>query len=89
MIDKINNNSLSEVPNEVARHRSAPSKNTAGQQADASLQLTHNSLIEDAKQVQIQDQNAVAKARELIDTGQLDTGENIRAAAEAMVQFGI
>ena len=89
MIDKINNNSISDILNEVSRHRSAPSKNTSGEQADASLQLTHNSIIEGAKQIQINDQAAVERARQLIDSGQLDTPENIRAAAETIAQFGI
>jgi hypothetical protein len=89
MIDKINNNSISDVLNEVSRHRSGSSKNTAVPQADASLQLTHNALIEEAKQTQIQDQTAVERARQLINSGQLDTVENIRAAAEAIAQFDI
>jgi hypothetical protein len=85
----IDNNSISDVLNEVSRHQAGSSKNTAVPQADASLQLTHNTLIEEAKQTQIQDQAAVENARQLINSGQLDTVENIRAAAEAIAQFGI
>ena len=89
MIDKINNNQISDILKESFPQQTAPSTGDADNQADASLQVTYGDLIEEAKQSQQQDADAVDQARKLISSGQLDTPENIRAAAEAIVKFGI
>lgn len=89
MIDKIDNNKVSDVLKEVASKQKEPSKGSAGNPADASLQISYESLIEQAKKVPVQDANAVEEARKLLLSGQLDTPENIRSAAEAIVKFGI
>ena len=88
MIDKIENNKLPDVMKQTSKH-SGPSTNSANNLEDASLQITHDSLIEQANNVPSQNSNAVEEARQLILSGQLDTPENIRAAAEAIIKFGV
>jgi hypothetical protein len=87
MIEKIENNQLSDLMKGTSK-QSAPST-PANIQEDASLQITHESLIQQASQVPSQNFNAVEEAKQLILSGQLDTPENIRAAAESIVKFGI
>ena len=45
--------------------------------------------IEQAQQIPSEDTGAVQQARELLSSGQLDSPENIRAAAEAIVKSGV
>jgi hypothetical protein len=88
LIEKIKNNQISNILKESSKQLDS-SKSSENTQADALLQVSHDSLIEQAKQVPSEDENAVQKARQLLLSGQLDTPENIRAAAEAIVKFGI
>ena len=87
MIDKINNNRISDILKEAFPKQTAPVTGDTNNQADASLQVSYNSLIEKAKQTQ--EVTSVEQARKLIDSGQLGTPENIRAAAEAIAKLGI
>ena len=86
MIDKINNNRISNILQEAFPKQTAPAAGDANQ-VDASLQVSYDSLIEQAKQTQ--EVTSVEQARKLIASGQLDTPENIRAAAEAITILGI
>jgi len=56
---------------------------------DASLQISFEGLIEQAKQAPDQDDSAVARAKAMIASGQLDTPENIGKAAQNMLKLGI
>ncbi len=56
---------------------------------DASISVEYGNLIAEASQLQRADQHTVERAQELISSGQLDTPENIRAAALHLTQFGI
>jgi hypothetical protein len=69
--------------------QTAPVADDTNDQADASLQISYSSLIEQAKQSQQQEAITVEQAQKLIASGQLDTPENIRAAAEAIAKLGI
>jgi hypothetical protein len=69
--------------------QSSPSNIPAKAGLDASLQVNYDSLIEQAKQIPPEDANVVQQAKELLSSGQLDNPENIRAAAETIVKFGI
>ena len=57
--------------------------------ADASLQVDFASLIDQANQTPQEDTEAVQQAQELLLSGQLESPENTRAAAENIVEFGI
>jgi hypothetical protein len=89
MLDKINNNRISDILKEAFPKQAAPVTGDANDQADASLQVSYDSLIEQAKQPQPPEADAVEQARKLIASGQLDTPENIRSAAEAITKLGI
>ncbi|PKL50656.1 MAG: hypothetical protein CVV39_00970 [Planctomycetes bacterium HGW-Planctomycetes-1] len=89
MIEKIENNPASDILKEQSSRISETSKGSANNQTDASLQISSNSLVEKAKQVPTEDANAVQQARQLLLSGKLDTPENIRAAAESIVKFGV
>jgi len=89
MIDKINNNRISDILKETFPKQTAPVTGDTNNQADASLQISYGSLIEEAKQSQPTEADTVEQARKLIASGQLDTLENIRKAAEAITKLGI
>lgn len=89
MIEKIENNQVPDILKELSSKPSESSKGSANNLTDASLQISNSSLIEQAKQVPTEDANVVQQARQLLLSGKLDTPENIRAAAEAIVKFGV
>jgi hypothetical protein len=60
-----------------------------GTNADASLQIEYASLIEKTLETAQTDEEAVRKAQELLQSGQLENPENIRQAAENILRFGI
>lgn len=89
MIEKIENNQVPDILKESSAMQSSPSNIPAKAGLDASLQVNYDSLIEQAKQIPPEDANVVQQAKELLSSGQLDNTENIRAAAETIVKFGI
>jgi hypothetical protein len=89
MIEKIENNQVPDILKELSSKPSESSKGSANNLTDASLQISNNSLIEQAKQIPTEDANKVQQARQLLLSGKLDTPENIRAAAESIVKFGV
>ena len=89
MINKINNNQIPDILKDAFPKQTAPSTGGTANQADASLQVSYESLIEKAKESQQQEVITVDQARKLIASGQLDTPENIRSAAEAIAKLGI
>lgn len=89
MIEKIENKQILDILKEASSKQSERSGRPAGNLADASLQISHESLIEQMKQVPSEDTNVVEEARRLLLSGQLDTPENIRSAAEAIAKFGV
>ncbi|MCE5340921.1 MAG: hypothetical protein LLF92_07315 [Planctomycetaceae bacterium] len=88
MIEKIDNSQVPDVMKDILK-QSGPSAPKANNLEDASLQITHQEIIEQAGQLPSQDTNAVEEARKLIMSGQLDTPENIRAAAQNIAKFGV
>jgi len=89
MIEKIENNQVPNILKESSAMQSGPSNTPAKTGLDASLQVSYDSLIEQAKKIPSEDTNVVQQARELLLSGQIDNPENIRAAAEAIVKLGI
>ena len=89
MIEKIENNPVPDILKESSAMQPSPSNSPAKIGLDASLQVSYDSLTEQAKQLQPEDAGVVQRARELLLSGQLDDPENIRAAAEAIIKFGI
>lgn len=87
MIDKIDSNQIQGF--KPANKPAVVSKAAQNTNANVSAEVNYAPLIEKAKQLPPTDDNAVKEAKELIASGQLDTPENIRAAAENIVEFGI
>jgi hypothetical protein len=87
MIDKININSIlfdGSTPNQPDRPR-----NLQNQQADATLQISFDKLIEQATKMPPADAEVVNKAKQLLDSGLLDSEANIRQAAENIASLGV
>jgi len=89
MIEKIENNQVPDILKESSAMQSKSSNTPAKTGLDASLQVSYDSLIEQATQIPPEDADVVQQARELLSSGQLDNLQNIQAAAEAIVKFGI
>ena len=58
-------------------------------EADATLQIDNARLIEQATNSQPTDTDAVQKAKELMQSGQLDNPANIKEAAANIIKFGV
>ncbi|HUW17791.1 MAG TPA: hypothetical protein VMW16_00645 [Sedimentisphaerales bacterium] len=57
--------------------------------ADASLRVNYAFLIDKAMQTPDTEANAVQQAQELLQSGQLESPENIQKTAENITKFGI
>jgi len=92
MIDKININQIPD-PRRAGDGSSADqpnrTKQVANDKADATLQIDYARLIEQAIQSRETDTDAVQKAKELLQSGQLDNPANIREAAANIIKFGV
>lgn len=88
MINKINNQT-SDILINVSKKNAQTSRVSSESQADASLQTSYGDMIREAQQLQTEDITAVERARRLLLSGQLDSPESIRQAAENIVEFGI
>jgi hypothetical protein len=89
MIDNIQNNQITQAMGMNALpHPEAPSR-PAADGSDATLQVSFADLIRQAIQASETETDAVQKAKELLQSGQLTTPQNIRSAAANMVEFGI
>jgi len=88
MIEKIDTNQIQDPLGKSSSkqpncHRVFPDS------GDVSLQVNYASLINKATQIPQADTKAVQQARQVLLSGQLESPENIRAAAENIVNFGI
>jgi len=89
MINKINNNQISDLLKEAFVKQPNGSRPAEDENADVLLQVSYGGLVEKAQHAPAEDVSAVERARHLLATGQLDTPENIRKAAENILKFGI
>jgi hypothetical protein len=89
MIDKININQISDHFDGSSAGKSNRSKAVTSNQADDTLQIGNARLMEQAVNSQPTNTDAVQKARELIQSGQLDTPASIKEAAANIAKFGV
>lgn len=89
MIEKVDANEIKNLLENLSAKPSGTAGTAADDQADASLQVNYDSLIENSKQVPQPDPTAVQKARQLLLSGQLESEENFQAAAEEIGESGI
>jgi hypothetical protein len=89
MIEEVDTNQI----RDFLEKSSSRQPNSAGplpnEDVDVSVQVNYASLIDKALQSPQTDDQAVQRARELLLSGQLETLENTREAAEYIVTFGI
>ncbi|MCP4452081.1 MAG: hypothetical protein GY809_11510 [Planctomycetes bacterium] len=102
MINELNNNQVSDgalnartgvlgaaqTVNQNASQQ-VGTRNSTDNTQDASLKVSFGSLIEQAKQAPAEDGSAVARAKALIASGQLDTPENIQKAVQNILKYGV
>jgi hypothetical protein len=89
MIDKINSNQIQDILGSSSAKQPESAKILSDSTADVSIQVEYASLINKAMQIQHLDTDTVGKAQRLLLSGQLESPQNIRAAAENIVKLGI
>ena len=88
MINKINNNPIQQFIKNVQPETQNRIKSNASSDS-VSASVSCDKLLAQAQQLDTEDNHAVQNARKLLLSGQLDTPENIRKAAENILKFGI
>lgn len=83
MIDKINNNQVQNLINSGKQPN--PTKNVPNNDIDASLQINYAPVMQNNDN----DTEAIERARNLLLSGELESPENIKDAAENIIEFGI
>jgi len=89
MIDKIDNSQIQDILGRSSSKQPESAKVPSDSSADVSIQVDYVSLINKATQIQQSDPDAIDKAKELLLSGKLESLQNIRAAAENIIKFGI
>ena len=89
MIENISANQTNPILGNIPLQSVDPAKSRPANDSDATLQISFADLIEKAKQSPAAGTDAVQEARELLLSGKLTSPENVRAAAESILDFGI
>lgn len=89
MINKINHNPIADLLRDAAARPAQTRLASVDSGADASLQVSYEPLVAQAGQESVDHAAIVERARQMLLSGELDTPENIRAAAKNMIKFGI
>ncbi|HUV41715.1 MAG TPA: hypothetical protein VMW23_08015 [Sedimentisphaerales bacterium] len=90
MVEKINTNQIPNFLDKTSAGQLNNNDSAPNNDPEVSLQVDYASFIESALAQTLEaDSQAVQKAKQLLDSGRLDTEENITAAAEEIADFGI
>lgn len=89
MIEKIDPNQIQGFLEKSSSRQPDSANSVSDKDVDISLQADYVPLINKAMQIPQADARAVQCARELLLSGQLENPENIRAAAENIISFGV
>jgi len=89
MIEKVDTNQIQNFLEKPSSRMTGSTPAVSGSDADVSVQVDYASFIDTAMQAPKTDSQAIEKARQLLVSGQLESPENIRQAAENIVTFGI
>lgn len=89
MIDKVGYNQISDISINTSKKRTQCTQTASEGNAAASLKTSYGDLIQKAQQQQTDDGKAVERARRLLLSGELDSPESIRQAAEKIAEFGV
>jgi len=88
MIEKIDANKIQETLEKTVS-KQPNGANAVANGVGVSIEVNYDSLIDRAIHTPPVDAEAVQRARQLLLSGQLESPENIRAAAEYLVSYGI
>jgi len=89
MIEKINSEQIRQILGNAMQQKPDSASNTQNNDADVSLRVSYASFIDKATQPVQTDPQAVSEAKELLSSGRLESPENIRQAAENLLELGI
>jgi hypothetical protein len=89
MIEKVDTNQIQNFLEKSSTRLPSSPAAVSGNDADVSVQVDYASFIDAAMQTPKTDSQAVEKARQLLLSGQLESPENIKQAAESIITFGI
>ncbi len=88
MIDPVNANHIQDFFAKPSKATN-PTETGPNNGADATLEVDYDSLIKEVTQIPQTDAQAVRQAKELLASGELENPQNIRQAAENIVDLGI
>ena len=88
---KIDTNQIQNILEKLSPKQQNPAKPSANSDADVTLNTDYAPLIEQAAKItpSDDDDNVVKRAQQLLTSGQLDSPQNTRQAAENIINFGI
>jgi hypothetical protein len=89
MIDKIGPNNQPLIESGPSAGQPNPPGVLRGNDVDVSIQVNYASLIDKAMRPPKTDDQLVQQARKLLMSGELDSEDIIRAAAENILEYGI
>lgn len=89
MIEKIDPNQIQGFLEKSSSRQPDSANAIPDKDVDISLQVDYAPLINKAMQIPQADAQAVQRAQELLLSGRLESPENIRAAAENIISFGV
>ncbi len=89
MIEKIDNSQIQDILGKLSFKQPDSPRTEVNNGADASLHVDYASLISQAAQNPQNDMEIIRKAQELLQSGQLESPEKIREAAENIIKFGV
>ena len=89
MIQNINANAIQEIQAKPTQRDGQGACRSSSAEVDATLQVQYAPLVAEAIRISESDVEAVQRAKELLASGQLDTVENIRQAAQDLLDYGV
>jgi hypothetical protein len=89
MIENIQNNHVAQRMGMNTAPHAGPADRSTANNSDATLQVNFADIVNQALQATETDTNAVERARQLLQSSQLTSPENIRGAMENLLTFGV
>ena len=88
MIDNVTNN-VGQALGKTPLPHPDPANMRSPSDSDATIQVQFADILNQARQAEETDSDAVQKAREMLLAGRLTSPENVRATAENVLNFGV
>ena len=89
MIDNVHISQVGQPLSKTPLPYPDPANIRAADDSDATVQVSFTEILNQARQAEDANAEAVQKARELLLSGALTSPENIRATAQSIITFGI